>query len=87
MLASLFDIHGNATEWTQDVYKPYVRTQGGQATSASEDMTEINDNVRCVLRGGSFITQAWYFRCAYRNQNVPAARISDVGFRPARTSP
>lgn len=40
-----------------------------------------------VLRGGSWITAPGYARAANRLHNVPAIRISNNGFRLARTLP
>ena len=40
-----------------------------------------------VLRGGSFNNQASNVRSAYRNNNVPANRNNNNGFRPASTLP
>jgi len=40
-----------------------------------------------VLRGGSFTNQALNVRASYRNNNVPANRNINNGFRPASTLP
>ena len=50
-----------------------------------EDKEDITDKNSRVLRGGSFNFQASLVRSAYRDGNVPANRVNDVGFRPART--
>jgi hypothetical protein len=40
-----------------------------------------------VLRGGSFNNQASNVRSANRNNNAPANRNNNFGFRPASTLP
>ena len=40
-----------------------------------------------MLRGGSFNNQASNVRSSYRNNNVPANRNNNNGFRPASTLP
>ena len=37
-----------------------------------------------VLRGGSFLDDAWYLRAAFRYVNVPDERNSNIGFRCVR---
>src|SRR5207245_2846071 len=52
----LYDMHGNAWEWSQDEYKEYVKAEGGKAIADTEDIADLaarkNPTVR-VLRGGS----------------------------------
>jgi formylglycine-generating enzyme required for sulfatase activity len=68
----LFDMHGNAWEWCQEVY-------------GDKDIEDVNSKTSRVLRGGSFSSGAWFARAACRNGGVPATRIFYVGFRVART--
>jgi serine/threonine protein kinase/formylglycine-generating enzyme required for sulfatase activity len=85
----VFDMHGNVWEWTQDIHKPFVKAEGGIATSDSGDMTdltEINDMDGRGLRGGSFYPLASNVRSACRfAAALPAVRAVSYGFRPART--
>jgi formylglycine-generating enzyme required for sulfatase activity len=72
----LFDMHGNAYQWCQDVYdekgKKYI-----------EDVKNTN---HCVLRGGAFhVAGARLTRSAYRFGYLPASRVHFHGFRVART--
>ena len=85
----LFDMHGNAWEWCQDVYKPYAkgRRWKGDTRIKEDDNRYKYRTMSRVLRGGSFGNQASAVRSAYRRNNVPANRIDIVGFRPARTLP
>ena len=78
----LFDMHGNAWEWTQRVYSPLMKSDDNPEEAASEG---VKDRDSRVLRGGSFGNQASSVRSASRYRFVPAVRGPDVGFRPART--
>jgi serine/threonine protein kinase/formylglycine-generating enzyme required for sulfatase activity len=68
----LFDIHGNALQWCQDVYDD------------KNPPLSIKGNFR-VLRGGSFVFASRLARSADRSGNRPAFRDGYVGFRVART--
>jgi formylglycine-generating enzyme required for sulfatase activity len=81
----LFDMHGNVFEWTQDVFRVYVKSEDGKVTNDIEDRHGISNTNDRVLRGGSFICPAVLLRSANRSKAVPAYRAGDVGFRPART--
>jgi formylglycine-generating enzyme required for sulfatase activity len=82
----LFDMLGNAAEWCQDVYRPYRRSDAGQATDARDDGT-IRDRDARVLRGGCFADPPALIRCAARDKEMPASRNPRVGFRVARGYP
>jgi len=73
----LFDMHANVFEWSQNKYDQ----------SDQEDAETIDDNDNRVLRGGTFDSQAFFVRCAYRFSSAPALRNANVGFRVARTLP
>jgi formylglycine-generating enzyme required for sulfatase activity len=81
----LFDVHGNVWEWTQDIYKAYRVSEGGEVTSDKEDPTEVTDRDKRVLRGGSFDSRASSGRSAYRRNQEPSLRHYYLGFRLART--
>jgi formylglycine-generating enzyme required for sulfatase activity len=68
----LFDMHGNASQWCQDVC----------GEKDIEDVKNTNDR---VLRGGSFSSYAWDVRSAHRIRAGPAVRTYACGFRVART--
>lgn len=61
----LFDMHGNAWEWCQDVYHKDQTTD-----TVAEGFTVTNSESR-VLRGGSFNNNASRARGASRNNNHP----------------
>ncbi len=88
----LFDMHGNVWEWTQDVYKAY-KSEDRIVTSDKEDKTDITNRDGRVSHGGSYFTPAdgsrsanrYYFNGATGSRLVPAFRLFNLGFRPART--
>jgi formylglycine-generating enzyme required for sulfatase activity len=71
----LFDVHGNAWQWTQD----------GPQGEDNKDVGEVKDNRGRVRRGGSFNFGAAASRSAYRFWYVPSYRNGFMGFRVART--
>jgi formylglycine-generating enzyme required for sulfatase activity len=81
----LFDMHGNVWTWCQERFKNYSQGMGEKAIEDKEDNLSIKIQEGRVLRGGSFADLAVYVRSAARSGNVPGARNSPVGFRPART--
>jgi len=80
----LFDMHGNAMEWVQDVAAFY---QVAQPALDKEDRANLHVSVKAprLLRGGSFADQALSVRSAVRIIHVPSYPIVDGGFRVART--
>ncbi|MEZ6128811.1 MAG: SUMF1/EgtB/PvdO family nonheme iron enzyme [Planctomycetaceae bacterium] len=67
----LFDMHGNLWEWMQN--------------SSSGSMSPVTNNVRRVLRGGSFGDRASNVRSTLRSYGQPTSRGSLDGFRPSKT--
>ncbi|MCB9764975.1 MAG: SUMF1/EgtB/PvdO family nonheme iron enzyme [Alphaproteobacteria bacterium] len=69
---------GGVLEWCRDVYAAYP-----------SDIEELVDNCRHddaseaprVLRGGSWLSDPWNLRCAYRRWNGPGSRFPHFGFR------
>ncbi len=81
----LFDMHGNDFEWCQDAYQALGTGRDKTATGDREDQDDVRDENKRVLRSGSFSNPAMIERSAFRAYSVPASRITDYGFRPART--
>ncbi len=65
----LYDMHGNAAEWTRTTYETY---------GAEEDQ---NRQGRKVARGGSFFDRPARCRSAFRLAYPPWQRVFNVGFR------
>ena len=78
----LSDMHGNVWEWVQDCW--HDDYQGAYADGRAWE-TECNDEVRRVLRGGSWNDDPRYLRSAIRSGLTPDGRIINIGFRIART--
>ncbi len=86
----LFDMLGNAIEWTFQVYDPmgtnHMHNAGG--VLIDREITEpLQDRLDCMLRGGSFYYDSTPLRSANRNWNSPTMRENTFGFRIARTLP
>jgi formylglycine-generating enzyme required for sulfatase activity len=70
----LYDLHGNAAEWTRSSYRAYpYREDDGRDTGSPED--------RKVVRGGSFYDRPNRCRSAYRLSYPTWQRVHNVGFR------
>jgi formylglycine-generating enzyme required for sulfatase activity/predicted Ser/Thr protein kinase len=80
----LFDMLGNEGEWCQDLYGFYADSAkgAGESGAAGEIVTDRNSR---MLRGGAFISQPSYVRCAFRPCDQPCGRNNVYGFRVART--
>jgi len=74
----LYDTAGNVWEWTCSEYES--RYSGKEQHCA----TNINENKRLSLRGGSWGIDTAGMRSADRNDRRPAGRNGGVGFRLAR---
>jgi formylglycine-generating enzyme required for sulfatase activity len=73
----LFDMHGNAAEWTRSLYHAYPY----QPTSREQAWDGRHENQRFVVRGGSYYDRPHRCRTSHR-QNFPAWQaVHDVGFR------
>lgn len=70
----LFDMHGNAAEWTRSTYRPYP--------DVDEPIAESPSNVgRKVVRGGSWRDLPKHSTSSYRLSYLPYQRVFNVGFR------
>lgn len=70
----LFDMHGNAAEWTRTAYRPTVWRPGdGRDDPAAEGEK--------VVRGGSFFDPPKRCRSTFRLRYAPWHRVFNVGFR------
>lgn len=76
----LYDIHGNASEWTLDCYNSHYK-------GAPEDgrAWDTENCVRRVVRGGSWQDKSPDIRSARRHAEVLDKRSAKTGFRVMRT--
>jgi formylglycine-generating enzyme required for sulfatase activity len=77
----LQDMHGNVWEWVQDRWH---NNYNGAPTDGSA--WEAGDSSGRGLRGGSWLNNARNTRAALRNDGTPGVRLSNLGFRLARTN-
>jgi formylglycine-generating enzyme required for sulfatase activity/predicted Ser/Thr protein kinase len=83
----LFDMHGNVWQWCQNRAEDYSVIGGaGEACEDKEDIRDIADGLKLVLRGGQFAARLEVVRAAYRHYENPSTRKHAIGFRVARTS-
>ncbi|UKO98536.1 SUMF1/EgtB/PvdO family nonheme iron enzyme [Nostoc sp. UHCC 0870] len=73
----LYDMCGNICEWCEDVYNDSYQ---GAPIDGSAWLTGSNNDIR-LLRGGSWIDNAWVCRSANRYRLARAYRSGLVGFR------
>jgi eukaryotic-like serine/threonine-protein kinase len=79
-LFGLYDMHGNLWEWCLD---EYIDNYNGALTdgSARGNIFSRDENIKRLLRGGSWFYIAQYCRSAYRNDFTASDRSIDFGFR------
>jgi sulfatase modifying factor 1 len=75
----LYDIHGNAWEWTADWHDDKY-----YANSPLDDPKGPAEGTVRVRRGGSWHTWSFYARSSYRNWNSQDTRYTLVGMRLLR---
>jgi formylglycine-generating enzyme required for sulfatase activity len=79
----LFDMYGNVSEWTEDVYSETSMPNSSTAGPIG------GDNVKRVVKGGNFKSSAEMARATWRagqeTGNTDACFSSDVGFRAVRS--
>ena len=76
----LFDMHGNAAEWTRSRYTAYPYSDGDGRNGPAADGPR-------VVRGGSWYDRPQRCRSAFRLPYQPYQRVFNVGFRAVCESP
>ncbi|MCX5685518.1 MAG: SUMF1/EgtB/PvdO family nonheme iron enzyme, partial [Planctomycetota bacterium] len=76
----LFDMHGNAAEWTRTVYRPYPYNSGDGRNDPAADGPR-------VVRGGSWYDLPARCRSAFRLPYRPYEKVFNVGFRVIAEDP
>jgi formylglycine-generating enzyme required for sulfatase activity len=77
----LYDIHGNAAEWTRSIYRPYP-------FDTAEDRNGIHAlTERRVVRGGSFTDRPSRCRSSFRLGYPAWQAVHNVGFRVVAEEP
>ena len=69
----LYDMHGNAAQWTLTTYKPYPYVEDKRDSAESQGSK--------VVRGGSFYDRPIRARSAFRLAYPNWQRVFNVGFR------
>jgi formylglycine-generating enzyme required for sulfatase activity len=75
----LYDMHGNVWEWCEDTWH---ENYNGAPIDGSAWLNSNNNNRSRLLRGGSWVNDPEYCRCAFRSFSDSDVRNSNiVGFR------
>jgi formylglycine-generating enzyme required for sulfatase activity len=79
----LYDMTGNVWEWVEDRWgqKAEPNPRPGRNKRSRPELSKR------VYRGGSWLNQDQYVRLTYRYFGVTSMRLSDLGFRLARSLP
>ncbi len=81
----LFDMYGNAAEWTFSRASVRQSMRNDEPTDDKEEGETVNEGDGIVLRGGGFTNVPGYVRSAFRARGFPTERDAIVGFRVAQT--
>jgi formylglycine-generating enzyme required for sulfatase activity len=81
----LFDILGNAYEWTQNIYVISPPERGLVVHADKIEASTVNNDNYRTLRGGAYFYPPSDNRSAFRLRNLPGDNDNIVGFRVART--
>jgi formylglycine-generating enzyme required for sulfatase activity len=81
----IFDMHGNAWEWCQDIDLEYSTFAVGKPGKSIDYGTAVEDRDKRSLRGGAFLPDPGYMHSDSRFRHEPNFAYTLDGFRPART--
>ncbi|MEW6668488.1 MAG: SUMF1/EgtB/PvdO family nonheme iron enzyme [Thermodesulfobacteriota bacterium] len=80
----VLDMAGNVLEWTQSLWgKDFQKPEFKYPYDPDDGRENLKagDEVLRVLRGGAFLGDQWFVRCAYRVRLDPDNRFDFIGFR------
>jgi hypothetical protein len=83
----LFDMHGNAGEWCQDLLTAHAVEEDYASIPHADPASPVRDGDHRVVRGGTFLDRAGQLHCAARGGRAPEGRDPACGFRVARGYP
>ena len=75
----LYDMHGNVWEWAQDWISNY-------SSSPTTDPAGPSSGTYRVVRGGGWVSGAFFLRSAFRLRAAPGFRYGILGFRLVRSA-
>ena len=81
----LFDTLGNLCEWVQDSEFEMQITTSAPRVDVIQFLGPVNGTKPRSMRGGAFFYRPDNVRSSYCNNNSPAFKNTDTGFRPAKT--
>ena len=85
----IYDMHGNVQEFCLDWNENDITAHGGKVNIDPADPAKTLSGVagsQRVARGGSYALGAHYCRPAYRGNNTPTQRNTNIGFRVVCTA-
>ena len=77
------DMAGNVWEWTRGLWGEDVFEPASKYPYKQDEREDVNapPGVLRVLRGGAFVSDRRFVRCAFRSWNNPDYRFISIGFR------